>query len=349
MARHVFVNAWVGVDNHGDELLFERLRAHLDEAGAGQITVTSFDPASTRRLHGVEAVHPRNLLAVIRAIRQADLFVLGPGGLLQDASSPWNLPYQLHRAVIARALRVPILGMGLGADPMSRRGSGPLLRLALGRTEAIVVRDGPSRDALSKHRLDAVVTADLAFGAPPPLATDGDDIVVSLRPHRRGGLVPVSWQRHALDDEQIQAAAEALDQLALHLDAAVRFVAFEPHTDHPLHEAVAERMTRPSSCVVPADGGLVAEMADARLVVATRYHAGIAALVAGRPTVLIGYAPKVRALADATGVAVLPDTNEALAGLPTAAAVTSVVSIDELRAAEVRNGEIIAAALERTT
>lgn len=349
MGRRVFVNAWVGVDNHGDELLFERLRARLGDADVDDITVTSFRPAATRRLHGVDAVHPRNLIAVLRAIRAADLVILGPGGLLQDASSPWNLPYQLHRAVVARLLRTPVLGMGLGADPMTRRGSGTLLRLALGSAVAVAVRDEPSRDALGAHRVEATTTADLAFGAPTPAATGGEAIVVSLRPRRRGGLLPVKWRRHRLDEGQVEAAASALDDVATDLDAAVRFVAFEPHTDQPLHEAVAERMTRPSSCVVPADGGLVAEMADARLVIATRYHAGITALVAGRPTVLIGYAPKVRALAEATGVTILPDTNDALAGLSGAAKAASVVAIDELRAAEARNGEILAAAFDRTT
>lgn len=345
----VFVNAWVGADNHGDELLFERLRAHLATAGVTHVTVTSLDPTETRRRHDVDAVGPRSLAAVVRSIRRADLFIVGPGGLLQDGTSPWNLPYQLHRALLARLLRVPILGMGLGADPMNRPGSGTFLRLALGRATTIAVRDDASRRALADHGVDSVTTADLAFGSPVPAEVGGTAIVVSLRPHRRRGLVPVRWQQHRLDAAQIAAAAAALDRLSSELDAPVRFVAFEPHTDQPLHEAVATRMSRPATCAIPAAGRLVDEMADARLVVATRYHAGITALVAGRPTVLIGYAPKVRSLADATGVPLLADTDLALAGLVDAAheAMRSdaALAVDGLRAAESRNGEIIAAVL----
>ena len=350
----VFVNAWVGADNHGDELLFERLQAHLDAAGVDHITVTSLDPTATRRRHGVEAVDPRNLVRVVRAIRRADFFIVGPGGLLQDGTSPWNLPYQLHRALLARLLRVPILGMGLGADPMNRRSSGTFLRLTLGHATTVAVRDDASRAALATHGIESITTADLAFGAPAPTDPGGDAIVVSLRPRRRGGRVPVRWQRHRLDDAQVTATAAALDRLAGELDAAVRFVAFEPHTDQPLHEAVATRMSRPASCVVPAAGGLVDEMADARVVVATRYHAGITALVADRPTVLIGYAPKVRSLAAATGVPLLDDTDEALAGLAEAVH-TSLLTpsvqrlVEPLRAAEARNGELIAAALADST
>lgn len=350
--RSVFVNAWVGVDNSGDELIFERLRARLSDLGTTSVTVTSFNPRETELLHGVKAVHPRHLVAIVRAIKHADLFVIGPGGLLQDSSSPWNLPYQLHRALIARVLRVPVLGMGLGADPMTRCGSGLLLRLALGRSVAVAVRDDVSRMALDAHRVEATTTADLAVGA-APLATDpdGEAIVVSLRPRRRRGLLPVRWQRRRLDDAQVEAAATVLDKLAVELKAPVRFVAFEPRTDQPLHEAVASRMTSPASCVTPSPGKLVAEMADAQVVIATRYHAGITALVAARPTVLIGYAPKVKSLAAATGMPLLADTDEALAALAdaceTAQSLDSRPALAALQAAEARNGEIIARALGR--
>jgi polysaccharide pyruvyl transferase WcaK-like protein len=39
------------------------------------------------------------------------------------------------------------------------------------------------------------------------------------------------------------------------------------------------------------------EVAASRLVVAMRYHGGMAAVLAGRPAILVGYSPKVDALA----------------------------------------------------
>lgn len=52
MARRVFVNAWVGVDNHGEELLIGRRLAYRRTTGETDVTVTSFAPDASRRLHG---------------------------------------------------------------------------------------------------------------------------------------------------------------------------------------------------------------------------------------------------------------------------------------------------------
>lgn len=352
----VFVSAWVGAGNLGDELLLRRLHERLQAAGADHVTVVSLDPSATRRLHGVDAIHPRDLLGTARAIRRADLVVVGPGGLLQDHSSPFNLPYQLHRALLARALRTPVLGMGLGADPMPRPGSGPLLRLALGRARAVAVRDDASREALATHRVDAITTADLAVATPSPArAATQDTLVVSLRPWRTGGRMPVRWQSHELTAEQIGSTARALDTIASTHGVGVRFVAFEPATDHPLHEAVAAAMTTPSECVVPELDDLVDVVADARAVVATRFHAGIVGLVARRPLVLIGYAPKVVALADALeGAAqIVDDDRRGLDDLPAAVAaalgVADPAALDrglaDLREREAANASLLEQAL----
>ena len=326
----VFVSAWVGAGNLGDELLFRRLLDLLRVGGADEVTVVSLDPVATESLHGVTAVHPRALHRVVTALRRADLVIVGPGGLLQDASSPFNLPYQLHRAILARALDVPVLGLGLGADPMHRRGSGTLLRLGLGSASTIAVRDEPSRRALAAHGVVATTTADLAVATMTVEAAEdpSSTLVVSLRPWRNGGRVPVRWQRHALHEAQIAATATAIDQIVADTDLAVRFVAFEPHTDHPLHEAIAARLATPSTCLVPSLDELVAVVADSAAVVATRYHAAVVGLIAQRPVTAIGYAPKVQAIAaELEGtVSLVADDAGGLASLPTA--VTAAMGVD---------------------
>lgn len=350
----IFVSAWVGAGNLGDELLFARLQAHLRAAGADDITVTSLDPAGTRALHGTDAIHPRDLIGTIRHVRRSDLVIVGPGGLLQDRSSPFNLPYQLHRAALARLTRTPVLGIGLGADPMNRLGSGALLRLALGGAHAIAVRDEASQQALAAHRVNAVTTTDLAAATPSPPATDGSaTLIVSLRPWRQGGRLPVRWQSHNLAPKQIEATAHALDTIADTTGLAVRFVAFEPHTDHPLHEAVAAAMSEPASCCVPELHELLDLVADSRAVIATRFHAGIVALVTGRPLALIGYAPKVTSLATATGAPIVADDEAGLKQLPGAltdalaiGSEASANALAEMRTLDLSHADLIERALQ---
>ena len=355
----MFVNAWVGAGNLGDELLFERLCDRLRDNGVEQVTTVSIDPADTARRHrGVTAVTPRQLFRSLAAIRAADLMIVGPGGILQDDTSPWSLPYQLHRPMLARLVDTPIAGYGLGAGPLRRRSSGRLLRLGLGSAESLLVRDDPSAELLQERGLDPTATADLVVATETPAVEPADRIVVCLRPHTPGGaFLPVRWQTDAFDTDRIAAIAAALDSAAAANRLTTAFVAFEPHRDHPLHEAVAARMTTPAETITPDTDTLLTEVARSRLVVATRFHAGIAALVGRRPAVLVGYAPKVCSLAARLGgiYPLITDSIAGFAALPAAseqalAAEPSRIEAElgRLRAAEAINADHLRRVLRET-
>ena len=70
----------------------------------------------------------------------------------------------------------------------------------------------------------------------------------------------------------------------------------EPPKDAPLLRAVADRVRSPVEVVEPAPLEVPDVVGRGRVVVAMRYHAGIAAALAGRPAVLLGYSPKVGGL-----------------------------------------------------
>lgn len=352
----VFVNAWLGAGNLGDELLFERLLERLRAHTVDEVTAVSLDPADTMRRHpGVNAVEPRSLSRTVRAIRQADLVIVGPGGIIQDDTSPWSLPYQLHRPLLARLMHTPTIGYGLGVGPLRRRSSGMILRAALGASASVVVRDEPSAALLGEHGIDATATADLVVASGSPVADPIDRMVVSLRPHRPGGaIVPVRWQRDDHADSMTTAIAAALDTAARARGLTTTFVAFEPRRDHPLHEAVASKMHTIAEAITPDTDTLLSEVARARVVVATRFHAGIAALVGRRPAVLVGYAPKVRSLAARIdGIyPIVEDTIAGFADLP--AAIDQAMDVDDarvsdqlsqLRAIEQANSNALARAL----
>ena len=100
--------------------------------------------------------------------------------------------------------------------------------------------------------------------------------------------------------------AAALDQTATALGLTTRFVAMQRGRDDLIHQQVAEKMRTPSEQAVPKLVDVLTEVSRGQVVVAMRYHGGVAALAAGRPSVLIGYSPKVAALAaDAAPAALL--------------------------------------------
>ena len=286
--------AWIGSANLGDELVFAALAAQLAKRGV-RVEALSQDPAATEREHGVAAIRRRGIL---RPGRARGAVVLGGGGLLQDETSTLNLDLHLMPVAVARLRREPVAGVGLGAGPLTTRAGRLRVRTALAGVP-LTVRDAASADLLAGVGLDRpIVAADLTLSLPPPLAEPADRIVVCLRPWSgRRHRIPARLRPHRPDERFATGAAQALDELATATGLPVHLVAFDAPKDEPLHEAVAARMRSPATLATPDRHHVLDEVAASRLVVAMRYHGGMAAVLAGRPAVLVGYSPKVDALA----------------------------------------------------
>lgn len=320
----VVVAGWIGSRNAGDELIFTALRTKLQARGARVVPI-SIDPLRTTAVHGVNALGQRELGRIVATIGQADGLVFGGGGLLQDETSAFNLPYHLARVRLARARRTPVAVVGVGAGRLSTALGRWQVRATLETAVGISARDLQSVRLLHEIGLRAVTPAsDLVCSLPSPTDPPEDVICACLRPWAgRRGWLPVrtrSW-REVTPDVIVDRLAAGLDGAARRLGLPVRLVGFQPDTDDRLHQRVAERMRGDVRCVSAALGGVLAAVARSRVVVAMRYHAAIAAVLSGRPAVLIGYAPKLSGLADRLGPAgrLLPWDPDALAALGAAA------------------------------
>ena len=322
--RRVLVAGWVGSTNLGDELVLAGMRRLLVDAVGPQVRIAtvSVDPAATRAAHGISAIDHRRGDDLLTAAGTADLVVLGGGGLIQDETSPFNLPYHLSRAWAAGLVRTPWVGVALGVGRLDSR-LGQHLATTLGRAQGVSVRDAPSQALLQRigvpARLGADAVVHLATPASPPpelevegacrLASPGgspaeDALTVSLRPWSGGGsLLPVGWRRGSdtRGSAFVPTIAASLDRAAARTGLPVRFVALQTDRDAALHAAVAARMSAPTEQVVPGLHDVLTELGRGRAVVAMRYHAALGATLAGRPSVLIGYSPKVDALAAQLG------------------------------------------------
>jgi polysaccharide pyruvyl transferase CsaB len=290
------VAAWIGSANLGDELVFSALTAQLRDRGVA-VEALSTAPEATAASHGV--VGRRRLSAMTTS---TDMTVLGGGGLLQDETSTLNLDLHLSPVIAARMRDEPLAGVGLGAGPLETRSGRARVRAILGPVP-LAVRDAGSADVLTGLGLPRpVVAADLALSLPQPAVAAQDRVVVCLRPwsgHRH--RLPARFRKHRPDDRFAAGAALALDALSESTGMPVHLVAFDAPKDVPLHIAVADRMRHTPTTAAPEVHEVVAEVAASRLVVSMRYHGGIAAVLAGRPSLLVGYSSKVGSLASELG------------------------------------------------
>lgn len=346
----VTVAAWIGSANAGDELIFAALRRKLLARGAHVTAITTGPTgADGDDVDRVDHLSP----TAVRAVWSADALVLGGGGLLQDQTSTFNLPYHLARPALAAVAGVPRGGIGLGAGPLRTALGRSLVRRALRGVTAISVRDQHSVEVLHDVGVDDVrLGADLAFSLPSPRAAADDVICACLRPWRAArGRLPVSTRRRGdvTADHMVARLARGLDAAAADLGLPVHMVALQPGWDDRLHRRVADRMRAPVTLSSPGPEGVLDAIAASRVVVAMRYHGAIGAVLAGRPAVLIAYDPKLAGLADAMGPAgrLLPWTSAGLDGLgpavasvlPGAGALSAVLA--ELRARERVNDTVL--------
>lgn len=346
----VVVSAWLGAGNLGDELIFSSLLARLRRHDVAVVGV-SLDPAATTALHRIGSVGHGDLRRVRRALRRADAHVFGGGGLMQDASS-WLSPlYQAARPWYGRRLGLPTATVGLGVGPLRLGLSRRIARRVLSDQVGVAVRDRASAQLLRRIGVDDVVeAADLVLGLPTPTGDSEDVATVAIRPGLApGGVLPGRWRKQPAGVRSDAAAlAASLDEVHDRTGLGLRFVAFEPRRDEPFQRLVAERLrAAPAEVVVPALDDVVALVARSRVVLAGRYHAGVVAALAGRPSVLLGDEVKLASLAGDLGPATirLPAGVTTMLGAATESVLDrgddAVAARDRLRDRERNNARVI--------
>ena len=298
------VAAWVGSTNLGDELVFSVLRRLLSDRDV-EAVIPSVNPASTVAAYQVDAFSHLDPRALRRHLRASKALVFGGGGLLQDETSVWNLPWHLSRIRTARRAGVPWAGVGLGASGLTTPGGRRRVTTALVDHVAIAVRDQPSAEMLTGLGVPRVVrAADLAWLAVPPDRRGSGVLAVCLRGPQTARWRPGTLGPRAhIPNVTINALAAAIDATATATGLSTRFVALDSVADHRLHQLVADRMATPADTRRPTLDGLLTEFADVEVVATMRYHGVVAAALAGASVAAMAFSPKLAALAHDLGPA----------------------------------------------
>lgn len=303
---------YAGHGNAGDEALLAAELVALRAAGPElDIRVVSGDPATTLRVHGVDAVARTDAFALQKALRWCDGLVVGGGSLLQDVTSARPVAYYAGLALAAGRLGKVVSWYAAGLGPLRRRGNRALAARALARADYLSVRD-PVSLALADDL--GVIGAELV-GDPVLAGVPGVPRVRRVRTGRPRVAVAL---RPWADDGWLEEVVTALTVLADEMDLVL--VPMQAGVDVELAEAVARSIEASRGHAIEVtsnDGGYVATMAalqSADLVLGMRLHALVAAAAAHRPFVSLSYDPKVDAFAGQLGVPVTAHIPERVDG-----------------------------------
>ncbi|MEP9381740.1 glycosyltransferase [Nocardioides cheoyonin] len=248
---------------------------------------------------------------IFRAVGRTDAVVVPGSGTLESGLQlpPWGLPYWLFVLAVCcrlRGRRLALLNIGaeVAKEPVTRFFHRWTARLA----HVVSVRDERSRQAVRtlgvRRRVD--VAADLVFGLPTPAAgpVRPGHVVVGVMAYYGGPDTP---DRGPAVLARFEAAMADFCRGLLEEGRTVTLVTGDD-ADRPVAERVAGLVGRhatrtaggphmhdvPRPTVSPATtlAGVMAETAQAEVVVAARFHTLVAGLATCRPTVSLGYAPK---------------------------------------------------------
>lgn len=115
----ILLAGYFGFDNAGDEALFESEVENFQRLDPEcEIRALINDASNADRL-GVEAIPRKDVARVWKAMRQSDVFVLGGGGLFQDATGPGSVFYYGGLLALAKMAGCPSVIFCQGYGPVS--------------------------------------------------------------------------------------------------------------------------------------------------------------------------------------------------------------------------------------
>lgn len=308
---------WYGHGNLGDELILECMLASIRSAcDSPAFVVLSRNPVETKKLHGVHSIRRgKRLVNRVRAFwntANADLFILGGGGLLSNyGSSDLSVMTWLGPLDLADRLGVATMTYGIGVAGEWTSAGAVIMNRVLSRVDAICVRDAGALDNLVKLGVTGgILTADPAVMLPevrsfkPATARTGAPRVSVFLRHWyvSSDSVPDegAWQRFKGE------LAECLDSLISERSASVRFVPMRAtgatDDDREVAREVLDLMKRKGSATVaegvPTSAELLETIDSSSLVIGMRLHSLIVAATLGVPALGINYHPKVLGFMD---------------------------------------------------
>jgi polysaccharide pyruvyl transferase CsaB len=315
--RKILLSGWYGMDNAGDEAILQQLIHEFVELDGFELTVLSERPERVEACYGnrgIRAIHHHSFLgggllrglwkgefqALLRAVREADLFILGGGGIIRDNTSWRNVIRLLDEVWLANLVGTPTALYAVGAGPFKTRARKWVIGKTVRSCKLITVREESSKLQIAAMDIPPeriVSVADPALLLAPMPVKDPDLF-------RRLSSLASSDRVLGLfveeDDTPVAALASALDRL--HQEHGFSFVSIpmrvhEGKDDRQTARAVRTAMQHPEAVELVEQALTAPEIkwlaGTFSLNLTVRLHALIFSLAMKTPAVAINYEPKV--------------------------------------------------------
>ncbi len=313
--------------NTGDEAMLAGILEAIGSSARQQATVVVKEGSLEENYRNLGVSPARaSLSSVLSALLRADGLVLGGGTHFHDDYT--TLRYLRHfrymsrfvvLSILAKLLGRKVTWLGMGFGPFYRRPTRWLTRLGLAFCDRVTVRDAISHQEVADWVPSQKLA--LAFDLAALLACNSHGTGIRIRKQSLGWTtlgVSVTSLRNSMSggpeaDSALwnRLAAALIGTLSTNPSVRVRILVIrggEREADwelsRKLHSAISSVHPGRSEIVPyhPDPTTTLRRIAECDAFIATRYHAGVLAYLAGCPLLLIAYHRKVRDLAKEIGL-----------------------------------------------
>lgn len=280
-----------GAGNLGDDAILGGIVTELRSIGySGDIRVTHGGSKTSPEIYkglkkapfvpaGLRSRFKKTRKLALEAIMEADLVILGGGGLFTDEES-WKAPLiWAAQAKACQNLRKPYICYGQSVGPIKHWWTRVLAKSVFKKAIAVHVRDSVSAKLLNEWGIEATVGTDPAFSWLSQVKRSipkKSILLVSLR--KWPGFAVAEW-KPIVKEIQVFAKKQKLKPILLSMQAGEDL------------KAAGLELYDPFSALAAFEA-----FEKAQLAVTMRLHAGIFAVAAGTPTLALSYSQKVKGL-----------------------------------------------------
>jgi len=163
--KEILIAGYYGAGNLGDEAILAAILQDLRSVDPGvQAVVLSWNPAQTRRRYAVQAVHWEDFRAILETAQQAELILVGGGGLFHDTWS-FDPDRYLRKGMagisaygslplLGRFVEAPCVLYSVGIGPLQSELARQHTRRAVERCDLAILRDQHSLQQLKRTGFD---------------------------------------------------------------------------------------------------------------------------------------------------------------------------------------------------
>ena len=288
---------YYGFGNFGDEAILGHIiniiKAHVKDPN---ITVFTSDVEKTSEEYQLKSVYRFSFRGIIDNIFSCDYLILGGGSLLQNVTSLKSLLYYLFMIFIARLFDKKVVLFAQGIGPLNGYFSRNLTINMLRQACLITVRDEKSKNLLDKYGIRSFLTADLLWtlnleGMKDEKTSSKQIVGIQLR----------GWRN--LSHQKLILLAEAVLNKFDAANTIFKIISLQSSLDSLVCQkflGILKSINNKTYVEFINDKNVEKELktiANLDYLVAMRFHAGLASIKAGVPTMMLSYDPKVEELA----------------------------------------------------